>query len=89
MTLIKECFPNAKIVIDRFHIVQLLNRALNGIRVAVMNELRTTNQPLYNKFKRYMRILLKHGRFRGILRYRKVALFKEWKTQRGYRQVFY
>ncbi|KAF08739.1 hypothetical protein W643_02647, partial [Staphylococcus aureus VET0418R] len=26
---------------------------LNGIRVAVMNELRTTNQPLYNKFKRY------------------------------------
>ncbi|MFV8006941.1 transposase, partial [Staphylococcus aureus] len=53
MTLIKEMFPNAKIVIDRFHIVQLLNRALNGIRVAVMNELRTTNQPLYNKFKRY------------------------------------
>ncbi|EHM75418.1 hypothetical protein W564_02205, partial [Staphylococcus aureus VET0298R] len=27
MTLIKEMFPNAKIVIDRFHIVQLLNRA--------------------------------------------------------------
>ncbi|HCX3693521.1 TPA: transposase, partial [Staphylococcus aureus] len=26
MTLIKEMFPNAKIVIDRFHIVQLLNR---------------------------------------------------------------
>ncbi|HCV9034633.1 transposase [Staphylococcus aureus] len=40
-------------VIGQFHIVQLLNRALNGIRIAVMNELRTTNQPLYNKFKRY------------------------------------
>ena len=53
MTLIKEMFPNAKIVIDRFHIFQLLNRALNVIRVTVMNELRTTNQSLYNKFKRY------------------------------------
>ncbi|EHJ07926.1 transposase, partial [Staphylococcus simiae CCM 7213 = CCUG 51256] len=36
MTLIKKLFPNAKIIIDRFHIVQLLNRALNSIRVAVM-----------------------------------------------------
>ncbi len=61
MTLIKEMFPNAKIVIDRFHIFQLLNRALNVIRVTVMNELRTTNQSLYNKFKRYAKLLLKSG----------------------------
>ncbi|HCY4499630.1 TPA: ISL3 family transposase [Staphylococcus aureus] len=83
MTLIKEMFPNAKIVIDRFHIVQLLNRALNGIRVAVMNELRTKNQPLYNKFKRYAKLLLKPGEDLEAFEYRKVALFKEWKTQKG------
>ena len=29
MTLIKEVFPNAKIVLDKFHVVQLLSRALN------------------------------------------------------------
>lgn len=29
ISLIKEVFPNAQIIIDRFHIVQALNRALN------------------------------------------------------------
>ncbi|REH89662.1 ISL3 family transposase, partial [Staphylococcus felis] len=40
MNLIKELFPNAKIIIDRFHIIQALNRALNMARVAVMNTFR-------------------------------------------------
>ena len=35
MSLIKQLFPNAKIIIDRFHIVQSLNRALNMSRVHV------------------------------------------------------
>ena len=29
-------FPNAKIIIDRFHIVQLMTRAMNKTRVKVM-----------------------------------------------------
>ena len=37
MSLNKQLFPNAKIIIDRFHIVQSLNRALNMSRVHVMN----------------------------------------------------
>ena len=41
MSLIKQLFPNAKIIIDRFHIVQSLNRALNMSRVHVMNCYRT------------------------------------------------
>ncbi|MCP6640259.1 transposase, partial [Klebsiella pneumoniae] len=53
MALIREVFPNAKILIDRFHIVQSLNRALNMTRVTVMNSFRTTERPLYNKYKRY------------------------------------
>ncbi len=53
-------FPNAKNRrSDRFHIVQLLNRALNSIRVAVMNELRTTNQPYIISLKDMRKLLLK------------------------------
>lgn len=31
--VIKEVFPNAKIVIDRFHVMKLINKALNQIRL--------------------------------------------------------
>ncbi len=48
MTLIKEVFPNAQIIIDRFHIVQALNRALNMSRVKLMNTFKRSNRPLYN-----------------------------------------
>src|SRR5699024_1386726 len=34
--VIKSCFPNAKIIIDRFHIVQHLNRYLNQMRIKTM-----------------------------------------------------
>ncbi|WP_142351617.1 transposase, partial [Staphylococcus caeli] len=34
--LIKKLFPNAKIIIDRFHIVQAINREINRCRVSVM-----------------------------------------------------
>lgn len=70
MTLIKEGFPNTKIVLDKFHMghlvvslrtillyqgmVQLLSRALNKTRIRFMNQ----NKEFYNKFKRYWRLLL-------------------------------
>ena len=59
MSLIKQLFPNAKIIIDRFHIVQSLNRALNMSRVHVMNCYRASNRPLYNKYKSYWKLFLK------------------------------
>ncbi|MCD0131338.1 ISL3 family transposase [Streptococcus agalactiae] len=46
--LIKEMFPNAKIIIDPFHIVQALNRELNRTRVRVMNQHR------YKLFESFM-----------------------------------
>ena len=55
MTLVKEVFPNAKIILDRFHIVQLLSRALNKTRIRFMNQ----NKEFYNKFKNHWRLLLK------------------------------
>jgi len=53
--LIKKWFPNAKIIIDLFHIVQLLTKSLNKTRINVMKE----NQEDKNKFKNYWRLILK------------------------------
>lgn len=52
MTLIKNYFPYAKIVIDRFHIVQLINRALNKTRINTMNSFKTTEPTIYRKYKK-------------------------------------
>ena len=53
--LIKKWFPNAEIIIDLFHIVQLLTKSLNKTRINVMNE----NKNDKNKFKNYWRLVLK------------------------------
>ena len=55
MALIKSCFHNAKIIIDRFHIIQHLTRALNRTRIEVMNN----NKQHQVKLKRYWKLLLK------------------------------
>ena len=55
MSLIKTIFSNAKIILDRFHMVQLVNRSLNKTRVRVMNN----NKEFYNILKRYWKLLLK------------------------------
>lgn len=56
IVLIKELFPNAKIIMDKFHIVQLISRSLNKTRVTIMNKQRED----YNKLKRYWKLLLKN-----------------------------
>src|SRR5699024_6430915 len=50
--VIKNCFPRAEIIIDRFHIVQLLNRALNKIRY--------TRPRDYKKLKQQWKLILKN-----------------------------
>ena len=83
MTLIKELFPNAQIIIDRFHIIQSLNRALNMSRVRLMNTFRNVNRPLYNKYKRYWKLLLTPFEDLNAVSYRKLKLFKSWQTPKG------
>lgn len=39
INLVPQLFPNADIVVDRFHIIQMCTRALNKIRVQVMKSL--------------------------------------------------
>ena len=36
--IVRACFPNAQIVIDRFHMVQMLTRSLNSLRVVTMKK---------------------------------------------------
>ena len=33
--VIREVFPNAKVVVDRFHVQKLVNKALNKIRLVL------------------------------------------------------
>lgn len=44
INLVPELFPNAKVVVDRFHIIQMANRSLNQIRIQVMNPLDKTDK---------------------------------------------
>jgi transposase len=55
ISLIHEVFPKAKIIIDKFHMIQLFNRALNKTRIKIMNQ----NKKHYNKLKKYWKLLLK------------------------------
>ena len=57
---IKEIFPNAEIIIDCFHIVQQLNRALNNKRIQIMKHLRNKESRHYTKLKRYWKFVLTH-----------------------------
>src|SRR5699024_10889419 len=62
VNVINELFPQAQIIIDRFHLVQLINRSMNKTRVRIMNDLKTSNaedMKKYRRLKRYWKLLLK------------------------------
>ncbi len=62
VNVIKAMFPQAEIVIDRFHLTQLINRSMNKTRIRVMNSFHTSNGEdlkKYRRLKRYWRLLLK------------------------------
>ena len=56
---IHDVFPNAKIVIDKFHIVQLISRSMNKARIKYMNEIRTKNPVMYRRLKNNWKLFLK------------------------------
>ncbi|MGO4938379.1 transposase, partial [Fundicoccus sp. Sow4_H7] len=58
MDIIQRWFPKAKIMIDSFHIIQAISRELNKYRTQFMNSVRTKDERLYNKFKRYWKLIL-------------------------------
>ncbi len=50
--LARQLFPHAKIVLDRFHIVQRLSRAMNRVRIQIMNAFDRKSHE-YKTLKRY------------------------------------
>ena len=59
--LAKKVFPHANIVVDKFHIVQLLTRELNKLRINEMKKLNTRSRE-YKILKRYWKIPLTRKR---------------------------
>lgn len=56
MDIIKQHFPNADIIIDRFHIVQNINRELNKARIKLMNSYKGAST--YTLLKNYWKLVL-------------------------------
>ena len=55
VSLIQKMFPNTQIIIDTFHLIQLISRSLNKTRIFAMKN----NKSAYNKMKRYWKLILK------------------------------
>ena len=53
--LAKKLFPNAKIVLDRFHIIQHLGRAFLKTRITIMNQFDKKSLP-YRALKNHLRL---------------------------------
>ncbi|MFC3928010.1 ISL3 family transposase [Streptococcus caprae] len=57
----KKLFPSAKIVLDRFHIVQHMSRAMNRLRVQIMNQFDRKSHE-YRALKRYWKLIQQDSR---------------------------
>lgn len=78
VSLIKKMFPNAKIVIDSFHLVQLISRSLNKTRVRAMK----SNKKAYNKMKRYWKLILKSRDELDYSKWKKFTCFSDLMTEK-------
>ena len=77
ISLIKTMFPNAEIIIDKFHLVNLISTSLNKTRINIMK----SNKKNYNKLKRYWRLLLKPQEELNDSKWKKWWCFDEIMTQ--------
>ena len=59
--LAKQFFPCAKIVLDHFHIVQYLSRAMSRLRVQIMNQFDRRSHE-YKALKRYWKLIQQDSR---------------------------
>ena len=57
----RKLFPKAKIVLDRFHIVQHLSRAMSRLRIQIMNQLDRKSYE-YKALKRYWKLIQQDSR---------------------------
>ena len=77
ISLIKKMFPNAKIIIDKFHLTQLISRSLNKTRIRVTNK----DKKNHRKLKRYWRLILKDRDELDFSKWNKYTCFNSLMTQ--------
>lgn len=77
VSLIKKLFPNANIVIDNFHLIQLISRSLNKTRINIMKK----DKKNYNKLKRYWKLLLKSKDELDFEKWKKFTCFNSFMTE--------
>lgn len=77
ISLIKELFPNTKIILDRFHIIQLLSRALNKTRIKTMSNY-STYSIKYKRLKRYWKLFQISASSLTRTEFRKRTHFSQW-----------
>ena len=77
ISLIKMMFPNAQILIDKFHLIQLISRALNKTRIRVMKK----NKDNYNKLKNYWKNILKSRFELDCSSWKRYKCFKDLTTE--------
>lgn len=75
----KEVFPNARLSIDRFHIIQQMTRAFNTQRIQTMKQLKKSDpqaQKDYRKLKKYWRTILKKNTKLNYTSFKQFPLFQ-------------
>ena len=77
ISLIQKMFPNAKIIIDKFHLVNLISTSLNKTRINIMKN----DNKNYNKLKRYWKLLLKSQEELNDSKWRRWTCFDNLMTQ--------
>ena len=77
ISLIKIMFSNALIVIDKFHLIELISRSLNKTRIKLMKK----NKDNYNKLKRYWKNILKSRVELNCSKWKKYPCFKNQTTE--------
>ena len=50
-SVIHKIFPNAQIIVNRFHIVQLYSRALDQVRISCLKKINNKHSRLYKALK--------------------------------------
>ena len=77
VSLIKKMFPNAQIIIDKFHLTQLISKSLNKTKIMVMKK----HKKHHRKFKRYWRLILKSREDLDISKWKRFTCFDSLITE--------
>lgn len=75
--LVQTVFPNAMVVMDKFHIINALNRAFNKTRIKVMKKF-TPSSREFHALKRYWKLLLVPTEQLNFEQFKKWTNFPYW-----------